>query len=104
MTSARVPALMFASCASATTLAASACSFFGDRLGVVDADQHGVAAEFVARHSVDARPGKSRARLRDESWHYHGVDVGGRQKEAVDHVGAGQSKLHRSPRAPDGRW
>src|SRR3981081_3946430 len=27
MTSARVPALMFASCASATTLAASACSF-----------------------------------------------------------------------------
>ena len=55
MISARVPASMFASCASATTLAASACSCFATRLGIVDPHQHGGGADVLAAHNRDIR-------------------------------------------------
>ena len=53
MTSARVPTRMFASCASATTLAAIDCACFGDCLRVVDLNEHGTRCDVLAAHDRD---------------------------------------------------
>src|SRR5262245_29241964 len=51
MTSGRVPTLILASCAAATTLAATArLLVLGQRFGIVDPHQHGVGVDILAAH------------------------------------------------------
>src|SRR3712207_8358563 len=55
------------------------------------------AAIFVARHQEVAGLGEDRVHLADVARHDHGVDVGARDQDAVDDVGAGErSEEHTS--------
>jgi hypothetical protein len=54
-----------------------------------------IAAEFVARHVVDAGAAEGGANFGDEAGNHHGVHVGRGKQEAVDDIGAAEAEFHR---------